>query len=128
MVPQTPIMFPGSVRANLTLCANHAEERTMAEWMERLGLDPALLERPAAALSVGQQQRVAVIRAIMIEPRALLLDEPTAALDPESAARFVEAIVRLNRDKGVTVVWNSHRSGELESIATRTLRVGKELA
>ncbi|MBI4828597.1 MAG: ATP-binding cassette domain-containing protein [Nitrospinae bacterium] len=128
MVPQTPIMFPGNVRDNLTLCANHAEESTMADWMQRLGLDPALLERPAAALSVGQQQRVAVIRAIMAEPRALLLDEPTAALDPDSAARFVEAIARLNRERGVTVVWNSHRSGELESIATRTLRAGRELA
>lgn len=128
MVPQTPIMFPGAVRDNLALGAGHADESAMTDWMARLGLDPALLNRPASALSVGQQQRVAVIRAILTGPRALLLDEPTAALDPDSAARFVEAISRLNRERGVTVVWNSHRAGELENIATRTLRAGRELA
>ena len=73
-----------------------------------LDLDPALLSRPAAELSVGQQQRVAAARALIGQPEILIADEPTSALDAERQAAFVELLLSEARQAGSTVVFVSH--------------------
>ncbi|MBL8428716.1 MAG: ABC transporter ATP-binding protein [Dechloromonas sp.] len=73
-----------------------------------LDLDPALLGRPAAELSVGQQQRVAAARALIGQPEILIADEPTSALDAERQAAFVELLLSEARRAGSAVVFVSH--------------------
>jgi tungstate transport system ATP-binding protein len=74
--------------------------------------------RPATALSGGQQQRLAFARAWALEPDILLLDEPTANLDP-SAKREVERLIDDLADDGVTVVMSTHNLGQAKRLATR---------
>jgi tungstate transport system ATP-binding protein len=75
-------------------------------------------ERCARALSGGQQQRLALARAWALEPDILLLDEPTANLDP-SAKREVERLIDELADDGVTVVMSTHNLGQAKRLATR---------
>lgn len=73
-----------------------------------LDLDPALLSRSAAELSVGQQQRVAAARALIGQPEILIADEPTSALDAERQAAFVELLLSEAKRSGSAVVVVSH--------------------
>ncbi len=73
-----------------------------------LDLDPGLLGRPAAELSVGQQQRVAAARALIGQPEILIADEPTSALDAERQAAFVKLLLSEARQAGSAVVFVSH--------------------
>lgn len=75
--------------------------------LERLGLSHKALER-AGNLSGGQQQRVAIARALVQKPRIMLADEPIASLDPGNATRVMDALRRINREDGITVVVNLH--------------------
>ena len=88
---QKAVMFPGTVRTNLsrafTLSLRHSQEPDMRgamDWLNRLLLPKSILDRDARVLSVGEAARIALVRALMVDPDILLLDEPTASLDPES--------------------------------------------
>ncbi len=84
------------------------EERTLAiTALDRLDLADQALQR-ADTLSGGQQQRVAIARAMLQQPKIILADEPIASLDPRNATRVMEALRRINRDSGITVVCNLH--------------------
>jgi len=99
LVAQLPAVFPGSVEANLSRpFAFRSTTATFAADRARTLLDDLLLTDVDLAadcdrLSVGQQQRVGTVRALLLEASVLLLDEPTSALDPD-AARALEAVVR----------------------------------
>ena len=88
-----------------------------------VGLDPALTKRDPRGLSVGQQQRVSIARALALGPEVLLMDEPTSALD-ESARDKIEGLVKdLNRSEGLTFVIVSHDLGQVERLADRVFLV-----
>ncbi len=78
------------------------------EVMELLGLT-ALRDRKLSTLSGGERQRVAIASALALRPQILALDEPTSQLDPQAAADLLGALVRLNKDLGLTVVLVEHR-------------------
>lgn len=75
--------------------------------LEQFGVGEIAAQR-AETLSGGQQQRVAIARALVQEPRIILADEPVASLDPANAALVMEALRRINRDLGITVICNLH--------------------
>ncbi|MGZ3429761.1 MAG: ATP-binding cassette domain-containing protein, partial [Polyangia bacterium] len=77
-------------------------------------------------LSGGEQQRVAIARALAMEPKALLLDEPTAALDPERKAEVIEVLAALAKE-GTTMVIVTHEPSVVRGIAdvTITLKRGR---
>jgi len=99
-----------------------AEARRRAEaLLEELGLSERVHHRPGM-LSGGEQQRVAVARALVHSPRALLADEPTGNLDRETGARLHELLRRFCSDRGVAVVVVTHNEG-LADACDRALRL-----
>ena len=84
-----------------------ARRRQAAECLDRVGLADAR-EEPFWSLSGGQKQRVLIARALAVDPELLLLDEPTAGVDPGAEAAIIDVITRLNRERGLTVVIVSH--------------------
>ena len=99
-----------------------AEARRRAEGLlAQLGLEGRGHHRPGA-LSGGEQQRVAVGRALALEPRALLADEPTGNLDQETGERLHDLLRALNREKGLTIVVVTHNE-RLAARCDRTLRL-----
>lgn len=110
-VPQLPAMFEGDVAENLRagprfrgIILGRAEEIAL---IERVGLDADLLEREASELSGGERLRVALARALANEPRVLLLDEPTAALDPEAASVILDLVLTLAKS-GTAILAVTH--------------------
>ena len=89
--------------------------------LEELDLGERVHHRPGA-MSGGEQQRVAVARALACSPRALLADEPTGNLDRETGDRLHALLRRLNREKGITVVVVTHNE-RLAAACDRTLRL-----
>ncbi len=88
-----------------------------------VGLDQELASRDPGGLSVGQQQRVSIARALALGPEVLLMDEPTSALD-ESARDRIELLVKdLNRREGLTFVIVSHDLAQVERLADRVVLV-----
>jgi len=114
-VQQTPTLVPGTVRDNLLLPFSFQANKALTpptdhELADRLGsflLDGVTPDSAADKLSVGQSQRVCLIRSLLLEPEVVLLDEPTASLDPESATVVLDKAAELS-GRGVTVIMISH--------------------
>ncbi len=81
----------------------------------------ALAERPADQLSGGEQQRLAIAAVVSMGQRLLLLDEPTSQLDPVAAEELLGLVVRVNRDRGTTVILAEHRTGRIFDEADRVI-------
>ncbi len=88
-------------------------------WLSRVGLGP-LAHRPAKTLSAGERIRLALARALAVEPQSLLLDEPTANLDPANVAR-VEALIREERASERAIVLVTHNLFQAKRLADRVL-------
>jgi len=78
------------------------------ELMTALQLDARLLERPASQLSVGQQQRIAIVRALINQPELLIVDEPTSALDSDARDSFVDVLLEQVKAAQATLIFVSH--------------------
>ncbi|WP_353645896.1 ATP-binding cassette domain-containing protein [Mesorhizobium sp. WSM2239] len=121
ILAQKPVMLRRSVAANVAYglaqagCPRHRRAARTEELLDRVGL-LSLAARPARRLSSGEQQRVALARALAREPEILLLDEPTASLDP-AATRDVERIILMAAQSGTKVVMASHDLGQVRRLA-----------
>jgi tungstate transport system ATP-binding protein len=118
---QRPVMLrrsaAGNVRYALAAAGVPRAARTerVAELLREVGL-AGLERRPARRLSGGEQQRLALARALALDPTLLFLDEPTASLDP-AATKAIEDIVRSVAARGVKVVMSTHDLGQARRLA-----------
>jgi lipoprotein-releasing system ATP-binding protein len=111
------VMMPGLIGR----MPDGAVRRNASEVLELVGLGDKLSRRPAE-LSGGEQQRVAVARAVVMHPKLVLADEPTGNLDPHTAEEVQELFHLLNRELGVTLVVATHNERLARSMS-RTLRL-----
>lgn len=103
-----------------------AESRQrMAAAVDAVGLDAELLTRLPSGLSGGQRQRAAIARALVVQPRLLVLDEPVSALDAASRDRVVQALITLSRNRGdeLAMLVISHDIGSLAAMSDRLVVV-----
>jgi putative ABC transport system ATP-binding protein len=121
LVPQLPAPLPGSVADNVRWGpALHGEEVDPLRPLELAGLDAGYAERDASRLSVGEQQRVMLARALALDPEVLLLDEPTAALDDRAKRGVEETLGRLP----YSTVIVTHERAQAERLARRVVELG----
>jgi tungstate transport system ATP-binding protein len=115
IVFQRPAMLRRSAGANIRYALGHNDPARVSELLKLVGLS-GLERRPARRLSGGEQQRLALARALARDPELLLLDEPAASLDP-AATKAIEDIVRAVAARGVKVVMSTHDLGQARRIA-----------
>jgi putative ABC transport system ATP-binding protein len=130
LVPQLPAPLPGTVAGNVRYGPSLAGRGADVEsCLGRAGLDRTYAEREAGELSVGEQQRVMLARALALEPEVLLLDEPTSALDEVARDGVERTLAELAR-AGVAMVLVTHDRRQAERVATHVfeLREGRVVA
>ncbi|AGY58788.1 ABC transporter ATP-binding protein [Gloeobacter kilaueensis] len=122
LVAQQPALFAGTVHENLAYGPRlHGEPFSVTDAKELLlqvQLEPAFyLDRDVQSLSGGEAQRVNLARSLANRPWVLLLDEPTAALDPLSTRHVEDVLLQLNREERITVLWVSHDPAQVLRVA-----------
>ena len=110
------VQFP--MREHLDLSPRLIDEIALAK-LEMVGLDPAVAEKFPAELSGGMIKRVALARALALDPDIVFLDEPTSGLDPVGAAAFDELIRTLQRTLGLSVFMVTHDLDSLHAVCDR---------
>jgi tungstate transport system ATP-binding protein len=124
---QKPVMLRRSVAGNVTYALRMAGHAPTAGRLQQLLAQVGLAgfeERPARRLSGGEQQRLALARALARDPEVLFLDEPTASLDPH-ATKGVEDIIAQVDAAGVTVVMTTHDLGQARRLADMIMFLAK---
>lgn len=125
MIFQQTVPFHGSVAENLAygpaLCEELLTRERILELMELSSLEANLADRDATELSGGQEQRLAIARALANDPDVLLLDEPTSALDPVATRHVEESLLYLRNQLGLSLVWVSHSIDQVRKLADRVL-------
>jgi putative ABC transport system ATP-binding protein len=124
LVPQLPALLEGTVESNLAYAAGLAGEGLDAPRCLRLaGLDPAYADRDVAKLSVGEQQRAMLARALAQRPEVLLLDEPTSALDHAARDAIEAALAELRRELEISVVLVTHDPEQARRLSEWVVRL-----
>jgi tungstate transport system ATP-binding protein len=125
MVFQRPVLLRRTVAANISYALSiHGTARRQRQMLLRKALHQAglvdLADRPARLLSGGEQQRLALARAWVLKPQVLLLDEPSASLDP-SATQAVETLLQQISESGTKLIMTTHDLGQARRLADEVL-------
>jgi putative ABC transport system ATP-binding protein len=124
LVPQLPALLEGTVESNLRYAAELAgEPLDLDATLARAGLDPSFAGRDVAKLSVGEQQRAMLARALAQRPAVLLLDEPTSALDHAARDTIEAALGELRREADLSLVLVTHDPEQARRLGDQVLRL-----
>jgi putative ABC transport system ATP-binding protein len=122
LVPQLPALLPCSVAENVSYGPGLCDRRCNVDAALSLaGLDSTFAERAARQLSVGEQQRVMLARALALEPAVLLLDEPTAALDERSRDAVERTLLDLHARVSAALIVVTHDQAQARRLGDRVL-------
>jgi ABC-type iron transport system FetAB ATPase subunit len=120
--------FPNIGKNDVTAPRSTVPQRSCFQTLEKLGFETDVLEWRVDRLSTGERQRLALFRLLLNEPKVLLLDEPTAALDVSNVWKVEEVISNVRKTTGAAVVWVSHNPEQIARVADRHLELWKETA
>jgi putative ABC transport system ATP-binding protein len=124
LVPQLPALLEGTVAENVAFGAGLAGRPADVERaLDLAGLAPSFAGRDADRLSVGEQQRVMLARALALRPTVLLLDEPTSALDAATRDAVEATLLELRERLGLSYVLVTHDLAQAERLADSVLRL-----
>jgi putative ABC transport system ATP-binding protein len=124
LVPQLPSLLEGTVESNLRYAADLAgRELDVERCLGLAGLDGGFAARDVAKLSVGEQQRSMLARALAQEPAVLLLDEPTSALDHDARDAIESTLARLQAELDISLIVVSHDPEQARRLAERAVRL-----
>jgi putative ABC transport system ATP-binding protein len=124
LVPQLPALLAGTVESNLRYAAELAgEELDVEETLARAGLDSSFAGRDVGKLSVGEQQRAMLARALAQRPAVLLLDEPTSALDHAARDAVEATLARLRSESNLSLVLVSHDPEQARRLGDRVVEL-----
>jgi putative ABC transport system ATP-binding protein len=122
MVFPRPTPFPGTVMDNLRIAEPDLGVDDAVAALQRVRLEPDLLDRPATELSGGEAQRVCLARTLVTQPEVVLMDEPTSSVD-RAARLALESLARDLVHDGVSVLWVTHDLDQMRRVADRVVVV-----
>jgi putative ABC transport system ATP-binding protein len=124
LVPQLPALIEGTVGHNIEYAARLAgQEPDIGRCLRLAGLDESFADRDVSKLSVGEQQRAMLARALSQSPKVLLLDEPTSALDEATRDAIEQTLAELRREIDVSIVLVSHDPAQARRLGDWVLRL-----
>jgi putative ABC transport system ATP-binding protein len=124
LVPQLPALGEGSIADNIRYAACLAGcEPDCSRALDLAGLDDSFAERDVGRLSVGEQQRAMLARALAQHPQVLLLDEPTSALDEQTRDAVERTLLHLRREIDASIVLVSHDPAQARRLGDWVLRL-----
>ncbi len=120
--------FPATVSeiVSLGMIGKKINRESIDSAIEFVGLG-AYRNKRIGELSEGQQQRVIIAKALVRQPDLLILDEPTTGIDSAAQHRFYDLLTKLNKDKGITIVWSSHDMNAVEKLASKVACIDRKL-
>ena len=117
-VPQKPVIdknFPATVREIISMSQNSNDSKKVEEVLQKVWMHE-LADRRIGDLSIGQQQRIFIAKALVNSPRILILDEPVIGLDVYNQDLFFQILSELNTKEKISIIWSSH---DLDAVERR---------
>jgi len=128
-VPQKPVVdrnFPATIREVLSMSQNSSDPKKVDEALQKVWMHE-LADRRIGDLSVGQQQRVFIAKALVNSPKILVLDEPVTGIDQYNQDLFFQILGELNTREKISIIWASHDLDAVERLASKVACLNKTL-
>jgi len=128
-VPQKPVVdrnFPATIREVLSMSQNTSDSEKIDEALQKVWMHE-LADRRIGDLSVGQQQRVFIAKALVNSPKILVLDEPITGIDQYNQDLFFQILGELNTKEKISIIWSSHDLDAVERLANKVACLNRTL-
>jgi len=128
-VPQKPVVdrnFPATIREVLSMSQNSSDPKKVEESLQKVWMHE-LADRRIGDLSVGQQQRVFIAKALVNSPKILVLDEPVTGIDQYNQDLFFQILGELNTKEKISIIWSSHDLDAVDRLANKVACLNKTL-